>query len=283
MHLLHKNIDLSIKDKNYDKFFRLIPYEFDGLLKGRALQRKSIAFYTGMKTKKRSKVLDKRMKFKRLIAATQSEFHTKVIKSNYDSSSKKTSTKVVYLFVKKYDKYITVFVGNKNPFSITINIKGKYKNLKHVSAKQTFSIAANSTKKNIKLYKQKGSYSYRFAYSWIVGSMDAVHDNSYIYRLPYAKGSSHVVSQGFHGKATHKGASSYAVDFAMDIGTKICAARGGTVVDTKDDSDKVGYSQEFAKHGNFVTIEHKDGTFATYYLNWRIQKKVDIIRQNKEV
>ena len=36
-------------------------------------------------------------------------------------------------------------------------------------------------------------------------------------------------------------------------------------MDIKEDSDKVGYSQEFAKHGNFVAIEHRDGTFATYY------------------
>ncbi|WP_324170620.1 M23 family metallopeptidase [Sulfurimonas sp.] len=265
LHQLHKNIDVSIKEKKYDKFFRLISYEFDGLLKGRALQRKSIEFYNSVKAKKRSKVLDKKIRHKKLIAMTQSEFHTKIVKSNYNSSSKKISTKNVYIFVKKYDKYIIIFAGNKNPFSITINIKGKYKNLSHGNVRQTFSITANSTKQYIKLYKQKGSYSYNFSYSWIMGSMDAVHDDSYIYRLPYARGSSHVVSQGFHGKSTHKGINSYAIDFVMDIGTKIYASRAGVVVDTKDDSNKVGYSKEFAKHGNFVTIEHKDGTFATYY------------------
>ena len=262
---LHKNINLAIKEKSYDMFYRLTSYEFDGLLKSRALLKRSIAFYQSVKAKKRSKFLDSKINYKKLILATQSEFHTKVIRSSYSSASEKTSTKDVYIFVKKYDKYIKIFARNKNPYSVTMNIQGKYKNLSHGSAKHTFSMEADSTTEYIKLDKKQAAYSYSFTYSWIMGSMKAVHDDSYIYRLPYAKDSSYLVSQGYNGKATHKDASSYAVDFAMDVGTKIYAARGGIVVDTKDDSSKVGYSQEFAKHGNFVTIEHDDGTFATYY------------------
>jgi len=51
----------------------------------------------------------------------------------------------------------------------------------------------------------------------------------------------------------------------MDVGTKIYAARDGVVVQTKSDSNKGGGSKEFAKYGNFVTIEHDDHTLATYY------------------
>ena len=110
-----------------------------------------------------------------------------------------------------------------------------------------------------------GKSYYRYGYSWIIGNKNAVHDDSYIYRLPYAQRTRHLVSQGFNGLKTHKGYSKYAVDFSMDEGTAIYAARGGLVVKTKSDSNIGGYSEEFAKDGNYVTIAHSDGTFGTYY------------------
>ncbi len=265
LHKLHKNIDLAIKEENYDRFYKLTSYEFDGLLKSRTLLKKSIAFYKNNKTKKRSKFLDSKIRYKKLLIATQNELYVKVTKSTYSSSSQDESSKSVYIFVKKYDKYITIFVRNKNPYSITMNIKGEYKNFGYSGTKHTFSLKADSTKEYLKLYKKQGTSSYSLSYSWIIGSLDAIHDDSYIYRLPYARGSSHMVSQGYNGKVTHKGINRYAVDFAMEIGTKIYAARDGIVVDVKDDSNRVGYGEEFAKYGNFVTIEHDDGTFATYY------------------
>lgn len=267
LHQLHKNINLSIKEKNYDRFFRLTSYEFDGLLKSRTLLKRSIEFYKSRKTKKKSRFLESKIRYKKQLKAAQSEFYTKVTKSTYNSSDspKEASSKSVYIFVEKSKKYITIFARNKNPYSITMRIKGEYKNLSYNSVKNTFSIKPNSTLEYIRLHKKRGAYSYGLSYSWIMGSIDAVHDDSYLYRLPYARGSSHRVSQGFNGEATHKGDSAYAIDFVMDIGTKIYAARDGVVAKIKEDSTKVGYAKKFAKYGNFVTIEHSDGTFATYY------------------
>ncbi|EDZ61404.1 peptidase M23B [Sulfurimonas gotlandica GD1] len=265
LHQLHKNIEASIKDKDYDTFYELISYELDGLLNSRALLKRSIEFYKANKNKKRSEYLDKKINYKKMIKASSSVVYTKVTKATYNPSNKGVKNRSVDLFVKKSSKYIAVFARNKNPYSITINVKGEYKNLGYADVAHTFSLKPDSTKEYIKLYKRNGSYTYSFSYSWIKGSMDAKHDDSYQYRLPFARGTSKVVSQGYNGSSTHKGASSYAVDFIMDIGTKIYAARGGVVVDVKEDSNKVGYSESFAKHGNFVTIEHDDATFATYY------------------
>ncbi|WP_373035818.1 M23 family metallopeptidase [Sulfurimonas sp.] len=265
LHQLHKKIDASIKTKDYDTFYKLTSYELDGLLKSRALLKKSIAFYGTNKEKKRSSFLDKKISYKKMLKASSSVIYTKVTRATYDPSNKNKKSRSVDLFIKKSSKYITVFVSNKNPYSVTLKVNGNYKNMGHADVSNTFSLKPNSTKEYIKLYKQKGSYSYSFSYSWIKGSMDAVHDDGYLYRLPYARDTSKTVSQGYNGKNTHKGDSRYAVDFMMDIGTKIYAARGGTVVDIKEDSNKAGYSKEFAKYGNFVTIEHEDATFATYY------------------
>ena len=63
---MNENIDTSIKEKNYDMFFRLTSYEFDGLLKSRTLLERSIEFYKNRKTKKKSKFLDSKITYKKL-------------------------------------------------------------------------------------------------------------------------------------------------------------------------------------------------------------------------
>ena len=98
-----------------------------------------------------------------------------------------------------------------------------------------------------------------------MGSKNAIHDNNYIYGLPFKKGTSHVVSQGYNGQKTHKGSSAYSIDFPMPVDTKIYAARGGIVVKTKANSDVGGYDKKYASSGNYVRVMHSDGTFATYY------------------
>ena len=50
----------------------------------------------------------------------------------------------------------------------------------------------------------------------------------------------------------------------MDIGTKVCAARGGIVAFVKEDS-KTGCKADRCKDdANFILIYHEDGSFAQY-------------------
>jgi murein DD-endopeptidase MepM/ murein hydrolase activator NlpD len=50
----------------------------------------------------------------------------------------------------------------------------------------------------------------------------------------------------------------------MPEGTPVYAARGGTVVKVKDDSDRGGKSIEYDRFNNYVVIRHSDGTFGFY-------------------
>src|SRR4051794_17509572 len=52
-------------------------------------------------------------------------------------------------------------------------------------------------------------------------------DHFHVYTLPYEKGSSHLVAQGYESMLSHKG--DYAIDFKMKPGTKVLAARDGVV------------------------------------------------------
>jgi murein DD-endopeptidase MepM/ murein hydrolase activator NlpD len=108
----------------------------------------------------------------------------------------------------------------------------------------------------------KWEYSYTNYYK--LGSSVAQHDNSYIYRLPYAPGSRYKVTQAFGGSFSHKGSNLYAIDWQMPEGTPVYAARGGVVVRTKDDSTTGGPSIKYDPFNNYVLIRHDDGTLGHY-------------------
>lgn len=80
------------------------------------------------------------------------------------------------------------------------------------------------------------------------------------YRLPYAVGDAHWVSQSYCD-ATNSHRNQLAYDFSMPIGTEVHAARSGVVKDTRADSPDDG--QRYGEH-NYVFIEHDDGTVAFY-------------------
>ncbi|MBL6973331.1 MAG: M23 family metallopeptidase [Sulfurimonas sp.] len=266
---IHKNISQSIDEDNYEYFCKLTQYKFDGLLKSSALYSKSLIYYEKNKKKKEIDFFENKIKYKKIEIATTEEFFNVPTTDTFNSSVKQTNTsKKVKIQAIDKGKFIAIFVENLNPYTITLKLKDSLKNFNYESFKKDeFVLKAGIKEEYMRLYKQKGkfTFSYSFSYTWIIGSVDAVHDDTYIYRLPFAKDTSHRVTQGYNGKYTHKGHSQYAIDFGMKIGTKVFAARDGVVVKLKEDSNKGGIGREFSKYGNYVTIEHEDTTFATYY------------------
>jgi murein DD-endopeptidase MepM/ murein hydrolase activator NlpD len=58
----------------------------------------------------------------------------------------------------------------------------------------------------------------------------------------------------------------HSIDFLMEEGTPILAARDGVVVDVKDDSSEGGIDPKYddMKYLNYLTIEHENGEFSQY-------------------
>jgi murein DD-endopeptidase MepM/ murein hydrolase activator NlpD len=92
-------------------------------------------------------------------------------------------------------------------------------------------------------------------------------DTSYLYALPFEKGKSYCLVQGYFGRFSHK--ERVALDFNMKRGTKIYAAREGIVVRLKEDSDRGGWGRKYRPYGNNLVIQHPDGSRAGY---WHLQK-----------
>lgn len=111
-----------------------------------------------------------------------------------------------------------------------------------------------------------------------------LNDTSYIYSLPYLKGTRHLFIQGANSKYSHQNELSY--DFKMKQGSTISAARPGTVIETKSDSKTGGLKPENLADGNHIIIQHSDGSIAKY---WHLQfegvlvNKGDTVQQGQAI
>lgn len=86
-----------------------------------------------------------------------------------------------------------------------------------------------------------------------------------VVRVPFEAGSVVEIGQGMHGGFSHAGAQVHALDFPAATGTTIVAARDGIVVDVREDSSTGCGDPSCADQGNYVRIDHGDGTYASYY------------------
>lgn len=94
------------------------------------------------------------------------------------------------------------------------------------------------------------------------GKLNAIHDDSYVYHLPY-EGKSWI-SVGYNSGNEHRGDAMYSLDFYMPEGTAILAARDGTVVETEDRFSVGKIDPTLIDKANRVIIAHSDGTVAIY-------------------
>lgn len=97
------------------------------------------------------------------------------------------------------------------------------------------------------------------------GDPDSVHhDDDHIYLFPFEHGRKYRLTQGYRGSFTHFGQNLYALDFDLNEGEPVHAARGGKVVEVKQDSSIGGPSGRFNEHANYILIMHEDGSFGNY-------------------
>ena len=103
-------------------------------------------------------------------------------------------------------------------------------------------------------------------------------DTSYVYSLPYEEGRSFLIVQGYYGIFSHQNRA--ALDFKMNKGTKICAARSGVVMRVKENSDRGGISKKYRSDGNNIVIQHADGSRAGY---WHLRKDGALVKAGDTV
>ncbi len=100
---------------------------------------------------------------------------------------------------------------------------------------------------------------------WTIGNMDAVHDEELVYMLPYAIGRSYRVLQGFGSRFSHTGTEQFAVDFKMNEGTPVHAARRGIVARIEESNSRGCWNHDCAGEANYIVVLHEDETTGEYY------------------
>ncbi|HMJ89370.1 MAG TPA: M23 family metallopeptidase [Candidatus Acidoferrum sp.] len=160
-----------------------------------------------------------------------------------------------------------IMVENKESTDMTATIEIKAVNMEcSVPLPHTVTVPAGKTVPAFTLTPKNvhGDWSYNWVNHYTVGRADARHDSNYLYTLPYMPGASFKVSQGYHGTFSHTGPDEYALDFKMPEGTPVLAAREGTVVSVKDNSERGGPSRKYEDDANLIVVQHSDGTMAHY-------------------
>lgn len=175
--------------------------------------------------------------------------------------------KLVAITSEKSDGATTFYVQNLQHADVTVTLEAKlsnYKSDKELPLTMTVPPSAKVPAFVISRVQadKDADWSYKYFATW--GSLDAKHNDDYVYALPYAPGEAYPVSQGFHGAYSHTDGDSFAIDFKMAEGSPVHAARGGVVVGARDDSAKGGPSKKYEWDANYILIRHDDGTLGHY-------------------
>ena len=101
--------------------------------------------------------------------------------------------------------------------------------------------------------------------SGTTGDINAVHDDHYLYALPFQSGSTYRLLQGYGSRFSHTGLEEFAIDVDMPIGTPVHAARPGIVVRTESSNTRGCWDEGCGRWANFIVILHSDGTTGEYY------------------
>jgi murein DD-endopeptidase MepM/ murein hydrolase activator NlpD len=162
-----------------------------------------------------------------------------------------------------------VFARNLDFQDISIEIEFELENMSAVGGiTQRHVVLPNSDKllTELTIIDPYQSSKYKYSFHYQNGNVDAEHNESVVYQLPYERGKTFYVGQSCDTNGTHQGGSNReAVDFIMPVGTPIHAARDGVVVNYHRLSNSGGVSSMHKDKGNFIEIRHSDGTVANYH------------------
>jgi murein DD-endopeptidase MepM/ murein hydrolase activator NlpD len=195
----------------------------------------------------------------------------------------------VALFNKPVKNGFVIYASNKNPCPVSIKIDLNVENLKAIYKNvEAFVVPGNN--EGLKLIelttidtRERTRFSYNY-HSWMGDISLLNYDSNYIYDLPFAKGKSFLVYQGYGGKFSHQ--NDNALDFTMPEGTELLAAREGVVLKVVQNNSTSCPLEECKKYNNYVIIYHPDGTFAMYahiQLNGSLVKEGDIVKKGDKI
>ncbi len=191
------------------------------------------------------------------------------------------------------DGSVTVYADNANVIEVSATVEFNVLKNMQADVELPFKTVVPAGSKHLKLLtltikkmekESQLGYSVKHCYGDIYTKN---HDDSYVYTIPYKHGQVYSLEQAYGGSFSHYiTGRTHALDFAMDVGTTVCAARGGTVIGVKEDSNKGGKTSRYQEYGNSIEVYHGDGSIATYVHLKKNGSKVkvgDVVKAGQEI
>ncbi|MES2332247.1 MAG: M23 family metallopeptidase [Bacteroidota bacterium] len=170
-------------------------------------------------------------------------------------------------FYENKDQGYVLYAGNSELFPVSISLDLDMSNMIFSERdKKVFVIPAKTEKYKIgEVTAAEKGQRYKFSYKFIstIGDVTITkYDKAFPYDLPFQKGTSYKLFQGYNGVFSHKNEN--AMDFSLPEGSEVLAARDGIVVQVIKNNTQSCAEEECAKYNNYVMVMHADGTFASY-------------------
>ena len=173
----------------------------------------------------------------------------------------------IKLFHEKKELGFIIYANNSEVYPVSVLLDLDLTNLVFSGGEQkVFVIPAKSEKFKIgelTVAETGGRYKFSYKFKSAIGDVTLTnYDKSFLYDLPFAKGKSYLLFQGYNGSFSHQNEN--AIDFTMPEGTEVLAARDGIVVQIVKENTESCKEEECKKYNNYIMIMHSDGTFANY-------------------
>lgn len=185
------------------------------------------------------------------------------------------------------DQTVEIYAENNEPMPISAQLNFKLNNFSSTFENGHIVVIPANTARffvaKLSQIKNNAANSYSYTYTYNFGnSLQESFDDDHIYSLPYEKGKTQSIFQGYNGKFSHR--NEYSLDFDLKMGSPIVAARGGTVVEVVDNFNRNCPDISCSKYNNMILILHSDGTFSNYShlkLQGATVKKGDVVEQDQ--
>lgn len=166
------------------------------------------------------------------------------------------------------DSGIQLKAHNLTPYPLTYTLRVRSNDMRSIGPRViTETLPPNGSRSSLHLQSREAGRRGRYRYfcDWTVGDMQAEHDAEQLYLLPYGRGLSYRVLQGYGSRFSHTGREQFAVDFKMAVGTPVHAARSGVVARVVEANNKGCWEDGCGRYANFIVVLHDDGTTGEYY------------------
>ena len=178
-----------------------------------------------------------------------------------------SAQKEIKIYAEETKEGFRIYADNPEFCPITIRVDFGLNNMKSEAGEHpSFLLKEKSSKTLLTTVSIINKYkASKFVYTYTVSLGDdkqTEYDVDYDYFLPFEKGNSFGLHQGYNGTFSHQNENS--LDFKMPVDTPITAIRDGIVIKLVENNILVCPKLECAQYNNYVIIYHSDGTFAEY-------------------